>query len=348
MLFSPRAATSDFATWSAISAMLLAFLSLQRGDPFSFAPRMASLMLTGVGVLAGVAIHCRRAGMERVGAASIAFLQMSLFTFLGIFLSYALAAQGRPLWDEVFAAGDAALGLNWRRAASAVDDLPVLAWLCGAAYHSLIPQMIVAILSLSAAGRLDVLRTMICAAVISGFLAILCSGPLPAMGNLFDPGDYPNLWPSIAWLHADLISGLRNGSVREFALSNLMGIVTFPSYHAALATIFLWAFRHLPRFGGLGALWAGATILATPLGGGHYAIDTVAGIALALACVPSAKRLASIRPMRLASLQPTPFAQRKAPAGEGEGLRSWFSRTVWRRRAWRGSASGRYDRHPTR
>jgi hypothetical protein len=84
-------------------------------------------------------------------------------------------------------------------------------------------------------------------AVLAGFVTILISLLMPAAGNLFDPSHYRHLWPSIAWLERDLVAGLRDGSGRVLDLTQLMGIVSFPSYHATLAALFIWCAGDLPR-----------------------------------------------------------------------------------------------------
>jgi membrane-associated phospholipid phosphatase len=289
------ACVPDRITWTLIAAMLLLFVLLQPAQPILIAPATSLLPLTGVALL----ICMRRVGQVRslpnLVVAADGLLQMTLFTLVGILLSYTLAARGGALWDVDFAAWDAALGLDWPAIRAALDTSIVATWLLTIAYHSLIPQMVLVILLLSAAGLHDQLRTTVLAAVLAGFATILCSGPMPAMGNIFDADGYRHLPPSVAALHADIIAGLRDGTLRTIDLRQLMGIVTFPSYHAALALIFIAAFLHLPRFRIAGGAWAGLTIVATPVSGGHYGVDVLAGMALAVLALAAAHYLARAR-----------------------------------------------------
>jgi membrane-associated phospholipid phosphatase len=90
------------------------------------------------------------------------------------------------------------------------------------------------------------------------------------------------------------VLGLRAGTLRALDMTQLMGIVTFPSYHAALALIFVRAFRDVPGLAIAGALWATLTIVATPVFGGHYLVDVLAGLALGwagLMLAPAVTRL---------------------------------------------------------
>jgi membrane-associated phospholipid phosphatase len=275
--------------------MLATFVILERQDPFRLALETAILPGLGILVLLAAALGGRLLQRPRLAAAATAFLQLTLFTMLGVMLSYVLAGRAGPLWDVRFAAWDSALGFDWPAIWSILDRSNTLVWLLGLAYHSLIPQMIVAVVALSSRGELDELRITVNAAILAGFGTVLLSGLLPGSGNLFDPDSYRHLWPSVAWSQGELIAGLRDGSMRVLDLGAMEGIVTFPSYHAALAAIFIWSFRTVPGLAVPGALWAGLTIVATPLVGGHYAVDVVAGLALVPVCIPAAQYLARLR-----------------------------------------------------
>ncbi len=243
-----------------------------------------ALSLLGAGMIVGARGH-----RPRLHAGASAFLQMTLFTLLGVVLAYALAARAGPLWDEAFAAADHRLGLDWPTVFAAADKAPAALWLGGFAYHSLTLQMIVCIVVLSAAGQAHRLTVAVTAAILGGFATILISGVMPAMGNLFDPAAYHRLWPSIAWMERDMIAGLRDGSYRTLDLTQLMGIVSFPSYHATLPVILAWAQRDARGWRRVVApLWAGVTIVATPVFGGHYGVDVLGGLAMAPPAIAAA------------------------------------------------------------
>ena len=294
--------TIDRFIWLLIVGMLAAFLLISRRDPFTLIPSKAVLPSVGLATLAAASWIGHRWRLPRLKSASGAFLQMTAFTILGVVLAYAVAARGGTLWDARLAAADRVLGFDWAAIRVLLDRAPPLVWLLGLAYHSLIVQMIVAIVVLSHAARAPILRVTVAAAVLSGFVTILASGLFPAMGNVFDPAGYRHLWPSVAWLEAGLIGGLRDGSIRVVDLGAMMGIVTFPSFHATLAAIFVWAFGQLPRLATPAQLWAASTIVATPVFGGHYAVDVIAGLALAPPAIILATRLA--RPTSLRTPQP--------------------------------------------
>ena len=290
-----RADHRETTSWVLIGAMLMSFLVAQYHHRFTVDPIRAAPAMAAVTALALALAIGKYTARPRLAAGARAFLQMTLFTVLGVVLAYALAANAGPLWDARLAAADRAIGFNWPVVLALLDKSPPLIWLLGLAYHSLTLQMIVVIVALSGMGKFDTLRTMVCAAILSGFVTTLISGLTPAMGNLFDPSRYVHLWPSIAWLEQGLISGLRDGSLRVLDLTMLMGIVSFPSFHATLAAIFIWAFGAMPRVALAGRTWAILTIVATPVFGGHYGVDVIMGLILAPPAIIAARRLTQRR-----------------------------------------------------
>ena len=275
----------DRIIWWLLAAMAALCLVLGAKLGFRVDPVRALAPLAGLAALAAAIRWGAIRGDARLVAGATAFLQMTAFTVLGVVLAYALAAQHGALWDGWLAAADRRLGFDCPAFYRAADDAPVLLWIGGIAYHSLTVQMIACIVVLSIDGRADRLRLAILAAIGSGMLTILISGAMPAMGNVFDPADFHRLWPSIAWAERDLIAGLRSGTLRTLDLTQLMGIVSFPSYHATLPVILAWAQKDVSFWRIAAPVWAGVTIVATPLFGGHYGVDVLAGLALALAAL---------------------------------------------------------------
>ena len=85
---------------------------------------------------------------------------------------------------------------------------------------------------------------------------------------------------------------IRDGSMRALDLGAMTGIVTFPSFHAASAAIYLWALWPVKLLRPDALIWRmSLMIAATPAVGGHYFIDVVAGLALAAASIAVAGRI---------------------------------------------------------
>ncbi len=294
----PRTQGSDDAGWLLTLALLLPIGALQLYDPFALHWR--SLLPPGlfVAILAAAAyVYRHRRPEPRIVAMVVGLQQMVLFTCLGILLSYMIAARGGAFWDASFHRWDLAVGLDWRAYLDFVNARPALGTILRLAYASLMPQMIVVILALGFAGRLLQLRMVVIAAILSGTAAILISGLMPAMAYFvhlgLGPQDYPNLHPAAAFVHQEHMLALRSGTMRLVSFETMEGIITFPSYHAALAAIFAWGFAHAHwtiRWPGIAV--ATLTLLATPIDGGHYFVDVIAGCALAALGLWAASRLA--------------------------------------------------------
>jgi membrane-associated phospholipid phosphatase len=82
---------------------------------------------------------------------------------------------------------------------------------------------------------------------------------------------------------------VRDGRLRVLDLFGLAGIVTFPSFHATSAALYAWALWPVRWFRPIAILANAAMLASTPIDGGHYFVDLVAGIAVAVAAVVAAR-----------------------------------------------------------
>jgi membrane-associated phospholipid phosphatase len=114
-------------------------------------------------------------------------------------------------------------------------------------------------------------------------------GLMPAVGaysfHNLSPRDIPAMELRIGWDQAGVLDSIRNGNLRTLSPANLTGIIAFPSFHAAGATLMAWAVRRLPVVGLLSLIWNGAIIATTPLIGSHYFCDVIAGIVVAAVAI---------------------------------------------------------------
>ena len=86
-------------------------------------------------------------------------------------------------------------------------------------------------------------------------------------------------------------------------LNDLEGLITFPSFHTAVAILFAWALWRTPVAWVFGVILNGLMILATPLAGSHYVIDLVGGTVVAMVAIGIANRIC--RPGDSAQSRPT-------------------------------------------
>jgi hypothetical protein len=277
-------------------------LGFEIAMPFQLTLRGMVQPLAFVLLLGGLSAFYRRCRPnERISAMLTAMQQVALFSAVGVVLSYMVAARAGPFWDASFAAWDRALGLDWLGWLGWLDAHPLVALSLKLAYISLIPQMVAIIVLLGLTGSFAALRITVLAAMIAGLTTILLSGLAPGLTTYahfgLSPGDYPHLTPAAPFSHVADLTALRAGTLRILVVDQLQGIITFPSYHGALAVVFGWGFSRAP-FAWLrwpGMLLAGMTLAATPVDGGHYFVDVMAGALIAAASLWIASRSVHLR-----------------------------------------------------
>lgn len=294
--------SNDNMSWAMIAGLVVTVIAFEVASPIRIALLSLAPLAVACAVLIAAAIFYTRVRINpRFRACCLCLAQALLFSAAGSILSYLLARDGGSLWDSTLQHWDRSLGFEWLAYVNAIDGMPQAAVALRVAYGSLIPQTIVVILALGFGGRLDRLRSFVLAAILSGSAAILLSPLFPAVGNFaylgLKPTDFAHVWQSSNLADVRDFLAIRSGGIAALDLRTMQGIIVFPSYHGALATVSLWAFwtsgvRWLRWAGSAVAL---ATIAATPAFGGHYFVDVIAGIALGLASIVAARRLAAVQ-----------------------------------------------------
>lgn len=286
---------ANIASWALIGAVLLTCLAWLPFTNVSIVP----LSLIGP-VAAGVACALL-AGYYRVFRTETKLAdaldcmgQVMAFMITGVLLSYLAATLSFREQDALFYALDRSLGLDWLAYLKAIDARPWLGTTFGFAYASILPQIVILVIALAFSGRGDAARIMVFAMMLSALVSIAISGLMPAVAMFvhlgLTPADYPNLNPGAAFVHVSDIKALRSGAPFLVDLSKAEGIITFPSYHAAVALLMLLAGWTHPVLRWPFLIINLLMIAATPIDGGHYFIDVFAGLGLALLCHVAARR----------------------------------------------------------
>jgi hypothetical protein len=301
--------TLEIVNWAMIAGIAIAALLLFHRTGITFAWRSARIPAFALAGLLLLGSYYRLLRQdEALGSTLIASAQLIAYTAVAMPLSYLTASLGGPLWDAALLRSDLSLGLDWRAYLGFVNAHPALGLAFTLAYQSLLPQLILALAALGFTGRMRELGILIGASILSGAVIIALSGLMPARWVFEQLGlqarDYANLSPASGELHVPLINALRSGAIRSISLDGAMGIITFPSYHAALGVIFGAAFWSVPRLRWPALVLNAVLLAATPIDGGHYFVDVLAGVAVA------AISLAAMRSVRSNSVS----RFRQAPA----------------------------------
>ncbi len=295
-LVSP-AAWAVFAATIVLDAVLCLALGLSL--------RLTSLltaMLVGAGAFAMAYFYAVRRPEPALAhmAASVGFLVV--FTPFGAILSYATTAFNLPLLDQWYALADSSMGLDWLAIMRAIADVPHLPGVLRFFYSSSLPHVVLAIVALGVAGQYERLKTFIFLLAVTGSLTCFLSGLLPASGA------FPYHAPSaelrsafgmeVGVWHVAHFNGLRDGTFNLIDLASVQGLVTFPSYHAALAIVCAWATWSVRAVAWPSAILGGLILLATPHIGGHFVVDIFGGAAIAFGAIWLVQRGTAAAPAR--------------------------------------------------
>jgi membrane-associated phospholipid phosphatase len=237
-------------------------------------------------------IYTRWRPDARLAAFGSAGAYLIVYTHIGASLSYALVATNLPLLDAQFDAIDQAMSLDWTGYLTWTVQYPAWATALRWMYFSSLLQTILVVFVLVHTNHLQRLRAFLLLFVMTSLVVVVLSGLLPAVGAIAYLAPPPALRGGIGldagtW-HLDQFTALRDGRLNLIDFRRIQGLVTFPSFHSALAVICAWGFWAVPWWRWPMAALCVGILLATPLLGGHYFVDVWAGVLIAwigVACV---------------------------------------------------------------
>ncbi|MBR1214843.1 phosphatase PAP2 family protein [Bradyrhizobium sp. JYMT SZCCT0180] len=213
-------------------------------------------------------------------------------------LTYVAAVTNWPLQDRALLAIDRAMGLDPEMIARYVNDRDWLGALLVRSY-TLIKIILVAIpLVLALTSRFVRLQVFVLAFSLTLIMTLVISTFTPAVGTYYglniDPAQFSSLDASMYQAQLRDILALRDGSLRHLELLKITGIVSFPSFHAASAVLYIWALWPVRYVGGAAVVLNLLMMASTPVIGAHYMIDVFGGVALAVIGICLAKYLVNI------------------------------------------------------
>jgi len=254
----------------------------------------AGKAITGVPVLLLVMVLLVSAigGRRMVIASLMAFMIINLFGQSGRVLNYLGVGLGLPLRDAALASMDAWLGFDWLAYVKFVNGHELVRQVLRRAYEfSALP---IAAMWLAATGRMERLRAFTLMFIITATTTIIIGSLLPALSAFtqYNPGPETigNLPQDAGRKFVAHAAGFNSGEMRVIDMTRMMGIVALPSFHTIMALIAPWSLRGTLLFWP-SALLAALVILATPVYGGHYMVDIIAGAAVFFATAWALRRL---------------------------------------------------------
>jgi membrane-associated phospholipid phosphatase len=183
------------------------------------------------------------------------------------------------------------LGFDWLDYLSWVAARPWLSTALGWIYGALTPVSVLAFLVLHVAGRRERVSEYLALSFGSGLIVAIIGAGFPAIGAVTyhqAPAALMAAFPADAgaqWV--ERLTALRSGGPVD--ISHNVGLVSFPSYHTALALIIAWCFREFRFIFPIGIIYAAGTAAGALIIGGHYFVDLLAGAMLVCALVAAGR-----------------------------------------------------------
>lgn len=210
----------------------------------------------------------------------------SLVSMVGALASYVVAGGSRGYTDGTLAAMDRAMGFDWIALYGWFADNPVAATIAKFAYLSIFVTPVMVMFALGLAGQAARARQFLAAFAVALAIALVCFHFFPARSALVGHlGERIGYMPAAGTQHIAVIEAARAGTLAPVDPTQLAGIITFPSFHAVMAMLFVWAAWPVRAIRWPIAVVNAAMIVATPIQGTHYLIDLIAGAGVALVSV---------------------------------------------------------------
>ncbi len=276
----------------AVMALVLALALVLTG--FWLKPESALLPLGFASGFAGIAYFSAARGSWHRGAFVFGTsAQLVLITALMSPLTYIAAAIDLPLQDANLAALDHMLGFDWRAYLAFVNDRPTLIAYLAFGYAMIAWPIFGVPVLLGVTKRYRRLQQFTLAFALALVATTIVSTLAPALGAYHGlniaPSEYAHFTPGGYLDQLRDFPRVRDGSLRELDITHLVGIITFPSFHAAAAVLYLWAFWSIWWMRPIALMANGLMLAATPIGGGHYFVDVFAGIGVAVLAIAAAR-----------------------------------------------------------
>ena len=219
------------------------------------------------------------------------FLYLAITIVCGVLAAYAMQRFAFPLQDRLIASADQALGLQWLDYARWVDRHAAVQTVFHLAYDSILLQILLPLVVLTAANRMSELRTYLLAFTIAFSVTIIVSALLPAAGPIaFVDRAAFNILRFTGATPIDHLLRLREAGplIMDDAPG---GIATFPSFHATIAILTPLTLRGYPRIFAALLILDAAMLGGTVTEGAHYFSDILAGGGMAVFAHVMAKRI---------------------------------------------------------
>lgn len=225
------------------------------------------------------------------GLAAMLFGTAFLVSFSAVFslLNYFLLTIAGSRIDSLLAKFDTALGVDWPALMAFVAAHPHFNLLLHIAYITVLPQVALLVLCLGWREKTFHIHQFCLALAIGAAITIAFWTLFPSFGA-FSVYGLPSevssrLNPELDSHYARELIGLLAHGPGRISPHDVKGLIGFPSYHAAMAVLVVWHARSIRWVRWPLLAWNAVVLVATPVHGGHFVVDVIAGVAVAVASV---------------------------------------------------------------
>lgn len=209
------------------------------------------------------------------------------------------ACVGFPFQDHAFSAADRAFGLDWEGFVAALNSSPLVVSALIASYFSIAVTLPVLMLVLLVKGKREELWELSALFMLGGLFTLTGACFAPALGGYTyygpDPAstsEFVRQWPYAGTYFVSALLKIHGGHIDLLDLSQINGIVQFPSFHGIMAMVIMymaWPYRLLAL--PLVVINLVMLVSTVPVGG-HHGVDSLGSLAAVLASIAIVDRVA--------------------------------------------------------
>jgi len=222
----------------------------------------------------------RPAIAERARLLAIGLIFM-LAMFVGIrLLNYLTMSLAFPLADDLLDSWDKAIGIDWYAYASGLGRYPEMLTYIQLPYTLTIPAVTTLFMALVLFGAVERAKEFAALLYMGALVTVCVSGFFPAEAAMARHGDehlFSVYGAQAGVYHMEALKTLREAKDIVLSFVDLPGLATFPSFHTIVGLLIVYAARDNIITLVPAGIWSAAMLLATPVYGGHYFIDLIAG-----------------------------------------------------------------------
>ena len=216
---------------------------------------------------------------------------ISLFNYLLLPLKYGT-------YDQLLVEIDAMFGYHWPSVMAWAAEHPLITDILGLAYMTSMVQLAALVIVLGMSARTYDMHVLLVSVTITAAISICFWGLFPTLGptTVFELPD--EVWVSVQPLvnaeYGAYLNQLTATGPGHLTPSEVRGLIAFPSYHAVMAFVAMYAARNVKILGPALFLLNLLILPSIFIHGGHHLVDLPAGFITFVIGTYLAKRLLEI------------------------------------------------------